>query len=259
MRRAAHIRAWGPEDASRVVCLHGITSWGGHFETLAQRLTPSHRVLAADLLGHGLSSFEPPWRLEHHAAAVLEAVGEARAVWVGHSFGGRLALEIAAAHPELVRGIVLLDPAIHIPPHAALAGAESSLPDRSYASFDEAIDRRFEESALVRAARAAVAHELQGHLVHDEDGRWRYRYSQAAVVTAYSEMAADPPPYPALRFPTLVVAGAESYIPYEVYESEHRAGLGDLLEVVTVPGGHSVLWDAFDETAAAIVAFLARL
>lgn len=259
MTRAAHVRAWGPEDATRVVCLHGITSWGGHFEPLALRLTPSHRVLAADLLGHGLSSFEPPWRLEHHAAAVLEAVGADRAVWVGHSFGGRLALEIAAAHPELVRALVLLDPAIQIPPHAGLAGAQASMLDRSYPSFDDGIERRFEESSLVRAARETVARELQAHLLRDEDGRWRYRYSQAAVVTAYSEMAADPPPYAALRFPTLVIAGAESYLPYEIYEPDHQASLGDLLEVVTVPGGHSVLWDAFDETAAAIVGFLGRL
>jgi hypothetical protein len=37
----------------------------------------------------------------------------------------------------------------------------------------------------------------------------------------------------------------------------HRAALGDLLEVVIVPGGHSVLWDAFDATASAITEFVA--
>jgi hypothetical protein len=37
----------------------------------------------------------------------------------------------------------------------------------------------------------------------------------------------------------------------------HRAALGDLLEVVVVRGGHSVLWDALDETSAAIAGFLA--
>jgi hypothetical protein len=36
----------------------------------------------------------------------------------------------------------------------------------------------------------------------------------------------------------------------------YRRALGDLLTLKVVPGGHSVLWDAFDETAAAIDAFL---
>jgi hypothetical protein len=40
-------------------------------------------------------------------------------------------------------------------------------------------------------------------------------------------------------------------------ESElYRAALGDLLGIVVVPGGHIVLWDAFDETADAIEGFL---
>jgi hypothetical protein len=41
-------------------------------------------------------------------------------------------------------------------------------------------------------------------------------------------------------------------------ESElYRAALGDLLEVVVVPGGHVVLWDAYEETAEAVERFLA--
>ena len=36
----------------------------------------------------------------------------------------------------------------------------------------------------------------------------------------------------------------------------HRDALGDLLQVVTVPGGHTVLWDALDETADAVTSFL---
>jgi len=58
--------------------------------------------------------------------------------------------------------------------------------------------------------------------------------------------------------PTLLVLGEQSYLPYDHLLDAHREALGDLLEVVTVPGGHSVLWDALDETAAAVAAFLER-
>jgi lipase len=258
MTRSLHLHAWGPDDAPRLVCLHGVTGWGGHFARLAEEaLAPAHRMLAPDLVGHGSSPYEPPWRIADHLDAVLETVGAQPAVWLGHSFGGRLALELAAARPELVEGLVLLDPAIHVPPHVALFSAESSLADRSYTSFDEAVERRFEESMLHGAARVAVASELERHLTQDTDGRWRYRYSQAAVVAAYGEMAVEPPPFTAASVRTLVVAGRESYIPYETFAAAHRAALGALLEVVIVPGGHTVLWDAPQETAAAIAAFLA--
>jgi pimeloyl-ACP methyl ester carboxylesterase len=59
-----------------------------------------------------------------------------------------------------------------------------------------------------------------------------------------------------VRLPTLLVLGEQSYLPYDHLLDAHRTALGHLLEVVVVPGGHSVLWDAPDETAAAIRAFL---
>ena len=70
-------------------------------------------------------------------------------------------------------------------------------------------------------------------------------------------MASMPPPFAAVRLPTLLVLGERSYLPYDHLLDAHRAALGDLLHVVVVPGGHSVLWDALDETAAAVAAFLA--
>ncbi len=55
---------------------------------------------------------------------------------------------------------------------------------------------------------------------------------------------------------TLLLLGERSYLPYDHLLDAHREALGDLLEVVVVPGGHTVLWDALDETAAAVSAFL---
>ena len=251
-----HLHAWGDESGVPVVCLHGVTGWGGHFARLAATLGPRHRVLSPDLLGHGESSWEPPWRLEDHLAA-LEATLEARpATWVGHSFGARLAFEVAASTPGLVERLVLLDPAIVLPPQIALWAAENARRERLYASFEEAIDRRYQESLLASTPRALLEEELRGHLVGAADG-WRYRYAQASVVTAHSELARPAPPFSRARVPTLVVLGASSHLPYDHLVEEHRAALGDLLEVVTVPGGHTVLWDAAAETAEAITTFLA--
>ncbi|MCP9485753.1 MAG: alpha/beta hydrolase [Gaiellaceae bacterium MAG52_C11] len=252
-----HTHEWGERGSPVVVCLHGITSHGRHFAKLAERLAARFHVVALDLRGHGGSDYEPPWHLEQHVEDALDTLQEHGLVeqpvrWIGHSFGGRIAFEVAAAAPEAVERLVLLDPALLISGNAALNGAEGARLDRSYASFDEAIDRRFEESRLSRAPRELVAGELRAHLVQHGDSRWRYRYLQSAVVAAYGEMSREPPPFELARVPTLVVLGEDSYIPYEHLLEAHTAVLGDELEVVGVPGGHTVLWDAFEETATAI-------
>jgi lipase len=250
-----HVHEWGEPGAPQVVCLHGVTSHGRHFAKLAEAL-PGFRVHAPDLLGHGSSPYEPPWSIDAHLAALATTMAGEPVALVGHSFGGRLAFELAARTPELVTRLVLLDPAILIPPHVALYAAENARKERSYVSFDEGIDRRFEESQLHRAPRELVVEELAVHLVLDDDGLHRYRYCQSAVVAAYGEMASQPPAFESVQVPTLLVLGERSYVPYDHLLDAHRAALGDLLEVHVLPGGHTVLWDALEETLGVVVPFL---
>jgi lipase len=249
------LHEFGPEGAHRVVCLHGVRNHGRHFRRLAETLG-EFRVLAPDLLGHGFSSWEPPWSLEAHLAAIVDTVGARAATLVGHSFGGRLAFELAARAPKLVPKLVLLDPAILLPGHVALGAAERERIDKSYVSFEELIERRYDESQLHSAPRERVVEDLAQHVEVDEAGRIRYRYCQSAVVAAYGEMASQPSPFERVRVPTLLVLGERSYLPYDHLIDAHRTALGELLEVVVVPGGHSVLWESFEETASAIGAFL---
>jgi lipase len=255
--RSLHVERWGDPAAPRVVCLHGITGHGGGWRRLAETRLAGFHVLAPDLIGHGSSPYEPPWSIAEHVDTLLATLGEEPSVWIGHSFGGRLAFELAVRRPDAVERLVLLDPALQIDAQIALYVAEDGRKDRSFASFDEGVDRRFGESFLSRASREVVAGDLAGYLVESDDGRWRYRYSQSAVIAAYGEMSSVPPPFTLARIPTLVVLAADSYVPYDHLREAHREALGDLLEVVTVPGGHTVLWDAFEETGAAIDAFLA--
>ena len=254
--RRLHVETWGEASAPRVVCLHGVTGRGKGARRLAEGWLPDYHVLAPDLLGHGRSPWEPPWSIGEHVKMLVETLGTAPSAWIGHSFGGRLAFEAAARYPEAVERLVLLDPALLIDPAIALMVAENDRKDRSYASFEEGVDRRFTESMLARAPRDVVAEDLRGFLVEDEDGRWRYRYSQASVIAAYGEMASAPPVFEDVRIPTLLVLGEDSYVTYDHLLDAHRAALGDLLQVVTVPGGHTLLWDALEETASAISSFV---
>jgi lipase len=252
-----NIHEWGDPAAPPVVCLHGVSGHGGRFRKLAEeRLADRFHVVAPDLRGHGRSTWDEPWDLGTQIADVLETV-EGAAAWIGHSFGGRLIMEITAKRPDLVQRAVLLDPAIFAPPQIARELAEEESVERSFGSVDEAIEAREIAGGLVSTPRTILEEEMSVHLVVSEDGRFRYRYSQPSVATDYLEIGTPPPPYEALRVPTLLVVGAHSKIVSAGEAELYRHALGELLQVVVVAGGHSVLWDAFDETADAIETFLA--
>ena len=105
------------EDAGHrdpaVVLVHGVACNRAFMAPVARFLVASHRVVAVDLRGHG-DSDAPRQRYTIGALAddvgwVCEQLDVGRAVVVGHSLGGLVALELAAARPDLVRAGVLID------------------------------------------------------------------------------------------------------------------------------------------------------
>jgi lipase len=255
-----HLHEWGAADAPPLVCLHGVTAHGRRFRRLAEeRLGRSFHVLAPDLRGHGRSGYEPPWSIDTHVHDVVETVAAAgveRAAWLGHSFGGRLLLELCARRPELVVTAVLLDPAVQILPHVGLDFAEDSARDVSFADEEEAIEARLASGAPT--PREFLEEEAREHLVRSGDGRLRWRYCRSAVVSAYGELCSEPPPPSALPDPALLVHAERFGLVREDQLAEYVEALGARLEVVATPGGHIVYWDAYEETADAVEKFLTR-
>ncbi|MFN4023443.1 MAG: alpha/beta fold hydrolase [Hyphomonas sp.] len=117
--RSVHVLARGEAEAPPVLMIHGASANAREFSwTLAPRLEPDMHVLMADRPGHGWSErFDGAEMLEAQArqmAGVLDQMAPGRkAVVVGHSFGGAVALRVALDRPDLVSGLVLLAPATH--------------------------------------------------------------------------------------------------------------------------------------------------
>jgi lipase len=247
-----HVHEWGDSPNAPLVCLHGVTGHGERFKRLAElRWAKTRRVIAPDLRGHGRSGYDEPWDFATHVADLVEtmdALGVDQADWLGHSFGGRLVLELAARHPARIRRAVLLDPAIQILPHVAEFVAEAERNDDiTYSSPEEYLDRRGDSSA----------HELvlEDALLHCErlpDGRLRRRSHQPAVASIYEELATGPPPPETLKFPTLLIHAPA----YGLVREEQLEAYAARVEAHPVPGMHMVMWDAFDEVADAVERFL---
>jgi pimeloyl-ACP methyl ester carboxylesterase len=114
-----HARDYAPAAAAGgvpVICLHGLTRNARDFEDLAPRLaTLGRRVIAVDVRGRGRSARDPqplnyhPGTYAMDVVALLEATGIERAVFVGTSMGGIIAMVLASIRPEAIAGAVLND------------------------------------------------------------------------------------------------------------------------------------------------------
>ena len=102
-----------------MIFIHGWTCDRSHFAPQAAHFAPHYRCLSVDLRGHGESDKpEQEYTIDGFAADVAWMCGElgvSGAVLAGHSMGGAIGLAVAAAHPELCKALVMLDPAILFP------------------------------------------------------------------------------------------------------------------------------------------------
>ena len=242
---------WGDPAAPVVVCVHGVTGHGERFKRLAEeRWASRFRIVAPDLRGHGRSEHVAPWTIATHAADLIEtvdALGIEQADWVGHSFGGRLVLELAAREPQRIRRAVLLDPAIQLLPHVAAVAADLERREPVYDSADAYVDAREDGSS-----RHLVLDDADLHCDVLPDGRLRRRTYQAAVISIYGELASDPPPPETLCVPALLIHAPA----YGLVRDEQLDAYAGRAEILAVPGKHMVMWDAFAEVADAVERFL---
>lgn len=96
-----------------VLAVHGLTANCRSFDTIAQEIAPPVNLYAVDLRGRGLSDHPATgYSLEHHGAdlaRVITHLDQGPLTVMGHSLGAYIALALAAQHPELVQGLILLD------------------------------------------------------------------------------------------------------------------------------------------------------
>ena len=111
---------------------------------------------------------------------------------LGDSFGARVAIEFAAAHGDRVTALVLLDPPL-LPTYPTPEELEAQRRSGAFVSVDDAVERLRAEAGLVHTPRALLEEEMAEHLVADEDGRFRLRYSRQAVARAADGLVFSPP------------------------------------------------------------------
>jgi pimeloyl-ACP methyl ester carboxylesterase len=106
----------GPAGAPLVILVHGLGGSHANWAALAPLLTETYRVLALDLAGFGLTAGGTRSASVHGNQELLHrflrAVADGPAIVVGNSMGGMITALQAAAHPETIRAVALIDPVL---------------------------------------------------------------------------------------------------------------------------------------------------
>jgi lipase len=249
------VHRFGPQEPARVLAVHGLTGHGRRWQTLADRHLPDVPIAAPDLIGHGRSTWAAPWTLEANTsglAALLDADGGRPVVVVGHSFGGAVALNLAAARPDLVTALVLLDPAVGLDGDWMREVADDMLASPDYTDRAEA---RAEKTggSWGEVDDAELDRELDEHLVALPNGRSGWRISIPAMMAYWSELA-RPVVVPRDGTPTTLVRATRTDPPYVTDEltAALDAALGSDFTVLEWDCDHMVPLARPADTAAVI-------
>ncbi|WP_330185394.1 alpha/beta fold hydrolase [Nocardia sp. NBC_01503] len=250
-----HTHYFGPSTGPVVLALHGLTGHGRRWEALAREQLPDLRIIAPDLRGHGRSPGVPPWDFEtivSDLVTLLRRETSEPVVVLGHSFGAAVGVWLARSHPELVRGLVLLDPAIGLDPEFMLRIADSMLEHPDYANVDDA---RFDklETAWAEVDPVILEAELAEHLVPTADGRVGWRMSLPAIIAYWGQLARDfvlPPAH----LPTILVRAAKVDPPFvtPAFRTALAERLGDNLTMREFDCDHMVAQSLPAESAALV-------
>ncbi|HKV26786.1 MAG TPA: alpha/beta hydrolase [Candidatus Acidoferrales bacterium] len=127
----------GPSDAPAIVFVHGMRVTRKMWKPQMERLADSYRLIAIDLPGHGALR-NAPFRLEDAVTVIAQVIHRearsARALIVGISLGGYVAMEFGVRHPEKTAGLVIVSATVeprgwHTAPYHVVAALMDILPE----------------------------------------------------------------------------------------------------------------------------------
>lgn len=222
-----------------LLILHGLFGSKRNWGAIAKKLSQHHRVLSLDLRNHGDSPWVDGMHYQDLAADVAHfikrhALGPCTVM--GHSMGGKTAMILALAHPELVKRLLVVDMA----PVERETGFNAYIEAMAAVPLAECDSRQDIEAHLEDVVREKMVRTFLVQNVVRSDNGFEWRINLAALDAGMYDIADFPEPQGCHSYkgPVQFVAGAASdYVqPHHITEIER---LFPKAQVAHIPGaGH---------------------
>jgi pimeloyl-ACP methyl ester carboxylesterase len=226
---------WVVGDGVPVLLLHGGPGLSYEYlDGLADELGTGFRVAAFQQRGLEPSTLDGPFTIPQaidDVVAVLDGLGWAQVVLVGHSWGGHLVLRAAAAHPDRLRGVLAVDP-------IGVVG------DGGTAAFEAEISARTPKEGRVRAQ------ELDERAMAGQGTADDGLEGLAIVWPAYFADPDNAPPMPPIRLSVEAYSGLISEMTDGLEEVAAALGNGTVPYGVVAGASSPIPWGQAARTTA---------
>ncbi len=247
-----------------LILLHGLFGSLENLGGAAQRLQDEWQIHALDLRNHGKSPHTDSMdyaAMADDVISYMDAQGLERASLLGHSMGGKTAMQLALANPSRVDHLIVADiaPVDYKPRHDAILEGMQNLDLSQLASRQQA-DKALSEFVELRGVRQFLLKNLvripQEERAHGDGAQFRWRLNLPVIAACYPALAEAPSVSGPFEGPTLFIKGEDSaYI-----QNKHRDEISKLFpsaELQAIKGtGHWLHAEKADTFAAVCRRFL---
>jgi esterase len=241
-----------------LIILHGLLGSADNWRSVSQRLGAHYKVFALDLRNHGRSPHSDIFDYDVMTADLREFMEQQalrRTMLLGHSMGGKVAMQFAIEYSEQVDKLVIVD----IAPKAYELSQRYVL--EALRSLDLTRCKSFTDVDTALAAEVSdesLRQFLLKTLARDERGRLRWKIHLEAIYRNYDKLARGVAPERTFDKPTLFIRGGRSnYIKDD--DTRLIQQIFPQAEIATLPGaGHWVHVEAPEEFFQTVLNFLNR-
>lgn len=192
-----------------IVLIHGLFGSYENLGVIARALAGQWQVINLDMRNHGRSDWHDSMSYALMAEDVketLDHLGLEQVILLGHSMGGKIAMEFALRYPERVSKLILADisPVQNRPRHLEILSALDGI------DLDSLQSRQHADQQLALAITETGVRQFLLKSLYKDGDQFRWRFNVKALIANYSQLLEAPPSKGPYTGPTLFIKGAES-------------------------------------------------
>lgn len=251
-----HFKTFGEGDP--LIILHGLFGTSDNWQTLGKRFAQNYMVYLVDQRNHGRSPHDPIMDYPHMAddlRAFMQDNGIHRAHILGHSMGGKTAMEFALRNPDMTDRVIIVDiaPKTYEPGHYEIFAALRAMEPQQLADRQEA-DQILAEHIPDKGIRMF----LLKNLTRNKEGGFRWKMNLEAIYQNYERILQRPTGEKPFHGEVLFIRGEYSHY-IQPGDNQLIHSYFPHARIEGIPGaGHWVHAEAPDELHRMVTGFLAE-
>ena len=224
-------------NGPNLIIIHGLFGSASNFRTLAKQFAESYSVYCVDLRNHGNSPHDDDISFDAMAADIMEFMqdhGLETASIMGHSLGGKVAMQLALTHPDVIEKLIIGDIApVPYPHHHDRIFEGLNAIDNSQIESRKQAEKILSDYVDIPAVRLF----LLTNLVRCEEKGFKWRINVSGLQHNYHLVSRTPVGDPYLGKTLFIRGDLSDYVKSEYYPAIH--GMFPNAEIQTLEGtGH---------------------